>query len=129
MRHIHSSGRHLLSLINEILDLAKVEAGQMELRAATFDLAAVVAGALATMEPLAGAAGVELASTCPDPPPLEADEDKVRQVLLNLLSNAVKFTPAGGRVTVEAARESGWIVLCVQDTGIGIGADDQDRIF
>jgi signal transduction histidine kinase/ActR/RegA family two-component response regulator/HAMP domain-containing protein len=129
MRHIHSSGQHLLTLINETLDLAKVESGQMELRIATFDVSAVVGDVLATMEPLAASAGVELVSDCPAPLVMEADEDKVRQVLLNLVSNAIQFTPEGGRVTVEAAPEAEWIGICVADTGVGIAEEDHERIF
>jgi signal transduction histidine kinase/DNA-binding response OmpR family regulator/HAMP domain-containing protein len=129
LRHIHNNGKHLLSLINDILDLAKVEAGQTELHIATLDLAGVVAGVLSTIEPLAAKSGIELASHCTGPLLLAADEHKVRQMLLNLVSNAIKFTPAGGRVAVEAMREEGRVVLSVSDTGIGIAPDDQEHIF
>jgi signal transduction histidine kinase/DNA-binding response OmpR family regulator/HAMP domain-containing protein len=129
LRHIHNNGKHLLSLINDILDLAKVEAGQTKLRVTTLDVAGVVAGVLSTVEPLAAKSAIELVSACPAPLLLAADEHKLRQMLLNLVSNAIKFTPAGGRVTVAAAREAGRVVLSVADTGIGIAADDQEHIF
>jgi signal transduction histidine kinase/HAMP domain-containing protein len=129
IRHIHRSGMQLLGLINDVLDLAKVEAGQMELRIETVDLAETVSAALSTMEPLAGQDGVELVADCSGPLPVEADGDKVQQMLLNLLSNAIKFTPRGGRVTVEARRQPDRVVICVADTGIGIAPEDHDRIF
>jgi signal transduction histidine kinase/ActR/RegA family two-component response regulator len=129
VRHINNSGKHLLNLINDILDLAKVEAGQMVMRPAPIDLAAVISSVRSTMEPLATKNGIELLADCPELLPLEADEDKVRQILLNLLSNAVKFTLEGGRVTVKAWREAGRLLVCVADTGIGIAKGDQERIF
>ncbi len=129
VRHIHRSGQRLLGLINDILDLAKVEAGQMELRVETIDLAVTVSSALATMEPLADQDGVELVADCGGSLELEADEDKVQQMLLNLLSNAIRFTPRGGRVTVKAGRMSGRLVVSVAYTGIGIPKEEQERIF
>jgi signal transduction histidine kinase/CheY-like chemotaxis protein/HAMP domain-containing protein len=129
LRHIHNGGKHLLNLINDMLDLSKVEAGQMELRETIFDLAVSVSYALATMSPLADKGGIELRSSCPETLPIRADEEKVGQVLLNLLANAVKFTPEGGRVTVEVREEPDRLVICVADTGIGIAKEDHERIF
>ncbi len=129
IRHIHNSGRHLLSLINDILDLSKVDAGRMELRTRRFDVAATVTAAVSTVEPLAAKNGLELSAECPSALVVHADEDKVRQILLNLLSNAIKFTPEGGHVVVLAWHEAGRVLLCVADSGIGIAPEDQERIF
>jgi signal transduction histidine kinase len=129
LRNIHRSGLRLLALINDILDLAKVEAGQMRLRVATIDLADTIAAALATMGPLADQDGVELVADCPAPLVLRADDDKVQQMLFNLLSNAIRFTPRGGRVTVQARQDGEHVLICVADTGVGIAKEDQERIF
>jgi signal transduction histidine kinase/ActR/RegA family two-component response regulator/HAMP domain-containing protein len=129
LRHIHNGGKHLLNLINDMLDLSKVEAGQMELRETIFDLAVSVSYALATMSPLADKGGIALKSSCPPALLVRADEEKVGQVLLNLLANAIKFTPEGGRVTVEVRQEPDRLVICVADTGIGIAKEDHERIF
>jgi signal transduction histidine kinase/ActR/RegA family two-component response regulator/HAMP domain-containing protein len=129
LRHIHNGGKHLLNLINDMLDLSKVEAGQMELRETIFDLAVSVSYAQATMSPLADKGGIELRSSCPAALLIRADEEKLGQVLLNLLANAIKFTPEGGRVTVEVRQELDRLVICVADTGIGIAKEDHERIF
>jgi signal transduction histidine kinase len=129
LRNIHQSGLRLLALINDLLDVAKVEAGQMELRLTTIDLPATIAAALSTMEPLADQDGVDLVADVPGPLALEADDDKVQQMLFNLLANAIRFTPRGGRVTVRAWPDGERVVICVEDTGIGIAKDDQERIF
>ena len=130
LEDVLSSGRHLLSLINDILDLSKIEAGRMEL-----DLGPVrpAAGARQRPHPRQGArraprhrgdagGGAGVGS-------LVGDERKFKQVLLNLLSNAVKFTPEGGRVVVRAERAEGTVEISVSDTGIGIAAEDQEAIF
>jgi signal transduction histidine kinase len=129
LRNIHRSGLGLLALINDILDLSKVEAGQMRLHVATIDLADTIAAALATMGPLADQDGVELVADGPPSLVLSADDDKVQQMLFNLLSNAIRYTPRGGRVTVRAWEKCEQVLLCVADTGIGIAPEDQDRIF
>jgi signal transduction histidine kinase len=127
---IHDSGRHLLSLINDILDLSKIEAGRMELEVAPFDLPAAVENALTLVRERASRHGIELRSAVADDVgDVVADERKVKQVLVNLLSNAVKFTPEGGRVEVRAARVGDALEVAVCDTGIGIAADDQEIIF
>lgn len=129
LHNIHSSGKHLLNLLNEILDLSKVEAGQMEVRETVFDLGRTIASTLATMSPVADKGGVSVHSRCPDRLLIRADEEKVGQMLLNLVSNAIKFTPPGGRVSVEVEATPERLDICVADTGIGIAKEDQERIF
>ena len=128
--NILSSGRHLLTLINDILDLSKVEAGRMELYPEAFAVAEVIRGVLHTIQPLAArkAIGVEEAIE-PGLPIVVADLGKVKQILYNLLSNAVKFTPEQGRIGVRAARRHEEVWFAVWDTGIGITPEDQGRIF
>jgi signal transduction histidine kinase len=130
LKDIHSSGRHLLQLINDILDLAKVEAGRMELEAATFDLPSAIANAMTLIRERAQRHGIALALDA-DPAlgEMVADERKFKQILLNLLSNAVKFTPDGGRIEVKAHRDADNVVVAVHDTGIGIAPEDQEAVF
>jgi CheY-like chemotaxis protein len=127
--HIHNSGKHLLGLINEVLDLAKIEAGQVELNQAPFDLAGTIAAAIETVEPLAQQKGIAIGRETDWAGTVFADEAKVRQILLNLLSNAIKFTPASGRVTVGSRSENSMLFLSVSDSGPGIPLEDQRRIF
>jgi signal transduction histidine kinase len=130
LQDVLSSGRHLLSLINDILDLSKVEAGRMELELATFDLPAAIDNALTLVRERATTHGIHVAQTVgKDVGAVHADERKVKQILLNLLSNAVKFTPEGGRVEVRAEAVNGSIEVAVSDTGIGIAPEDQEAIF
>jgi signal transduction histidine kinase len=127
---ILSSGRHLLSLINDILDLSKVEAGRMELQLGRFDLPSALDGALTLVRERATRHGITLdLAVDPRLDDVVGDERKVRQVVLNLLSNAVKFTGEGGRVGVAAVRRDGEVEVSVSDTGIGIAAEDQPAIF
>jgi len=127
---IASSGRHLLGLVNEILDLSKVEAGRMELEPSEFDLADTIRGALGFVRERAATHAIALAADVPsDLGTVVADERKVRQVLLNLLSNAVKFTPDGGTIAVRATRTAAAVQVSVQDTGIGIAPADQATVF
>jgi signal transduction histidine kinase len=127
---IHSSGNHLLSLINDVLDLSKVEAGQIELEVAPFSLREAVERGVVMVRERASKNGVALAADIePEVQVISGDERRIRQILFNLLSNAVKFTPAGGRVDVSAARVDGEIQLAVADTGPGIAPEDLDRIF
>lgn len=124
------SGRHLLQLINDVLDLAKVEAGKMEVRWETFPLAEVVQAACASLAPLADKKSIRLqADVTGVSRPVVLDRKKTRQVLLNLISNAIKFTPDGGVVTVVAEVDAGRTVVQVRDTGIGIRGEDFDRLF
>ena len=127
-RSIQSSGRHLLDLINDVLDFSKLDAGRLELHDETIDLHETIDGALRMMAGEASRAGVALRPALADPPPLlRADARRVRQVVLNLLSNAVKFTPRGGEVRVTASRRGGELVIVIADTGIGIAAQDIPR--
>jgi signal transduction histidine kinase len=130
LRDIHVSGQHLLSLINDILDLAKIEAGRMELAGADFDLPAAIENALTLVRERASRRGIALERVV-DPAlgMIHADERKVKQVLLNLLSNALKFTPEGGRVDVEAGRAGGAALISVRDTGVGIAPEDHAAVF
>ena len=120
---ILSSGRHLLSLINEILDLSKVEAGRMELELATFDLPLAIDNARTFVRERATKHGINLDVTVDERlGDFVGDERKIKQVLLNLLSNAVKFTPEGGRIGINARQADGSVEISVSDTGIGIVA-------
>jgi signal transduction histidine kinase len=130
LQDILSSGRHLLSLINDILDLSKIEAGRMELELGPFELPVALDNALTLVRERASRHGISLrVSADPEIVEIVADERKVKQVLVNLLSNAVKFTPEGGQVTVSLIRANGAVEIAVSDTGIGIAAEDQDAIF
>ena len=130
LKDIHSSGKHLLALINDVLDLSKVEAGRMELELSTFDLPATLGGAMTLIRERAQqhAIGLEL-DVDPALGAVTADERKVKQIVVNLLSNAVKFTPDGGKVAVSARRNSDHILVAVRDTGIGIRPEDQEAVF
>ena len=127
---ILSSGNHLLSLINDVLDLSKVEAGQVELEVATFSLReALERGVVMVREP-AVKKGVRLSlELAPDVDLVDGDERRLRQVVYNLLSNAVKFTPGGGSIDVASSRVNGEVQVSVTDTGPGIAPEDQERIF
>jgi signal transduction histidine kinase len=130
VRDIAGSGRHLLDLVNEILDLSKVEAGRMELEPSEFALADTIHAALAFVRERAAAHHIGVAADLPaDIGTLVADERKVRQVLLNLLSNAVKFTPDGGTIAVRARRGDAEVEVAVRDNGIGIAPEDQPKVF
>ena len=125
-----SSGQHLLNLINDILDLAKVEAGRMELQPSTFELPELLENAASMVRERATRQGIGLIVATDDSVGgMEGDERKVKQILFNLLSNAVKFTPNGGKVTLATRATEEQVVIAVHDTGIGIGADDLDKIF
>jgi GAF domain-containing protein/anti-sigma regulatory factor (Ser/Thr protein kinase) len=127
---ILTSGRHLLSLINEILDLSKVEAGRMELELATFDLPLAIDNARTFVRERATKHGITLDVMVDDRlGEIVGDERKIKQILLNLLSNAVKFTPEGGRIGINARQADGSVEVSVSDTGIGIAPEDQARIF
>jgi len=130
LRDIFSSGRHLLSLINDILDLSKIEAGRMELELGKFDLPAAMDNALTLVKGRAAnhtiALHLDVDRRLGE---FVADERKLKEILVNLLSNAVKFTPEGGRVEVRAAPANGGVEIAVTDTGIGIAAEDQELIF
>jgi signal transduction histidine kinase len=128
---IERSGHHLLQIISEILDLAKIETGKFVLHEGEFDLATIVSETIELMRPLAEARGVSVAVA---PPPagtrLRGDDLRVKQILLNLLSNAAKFTAAGGSIAVTLTRERGaGVAVAVADTGVGIPAADLERVL
>jgi signal transduction histidine kinase/CheY-like chemotaxis protein len=129
LAQVHASGKHLLGLINDILDLAKVEAGQMELRLQDVGVEPVIAQALELVEPLAAEKHLTIRSEASSAGVVLADAGKLKQMLLNLISNAIKFTPERGTVTITARRLPGAIEIAVADTGIGISEADQSKIF
>ncbi|HEY8176773.1 MAG TPA: GAF domain-containing protein, partial [Gemmatimonadaceae bacterium] len=127
---ILESGRHLLSLINDILDLSKIEAGRMELEPSEFDLPTAIENTLILIRERAQRRGIALGRTVDERlGTVRADERKVKQVLLNLLSNALKFTPEGGRIDVVADLHDGVTEISVTDTGVGIAPEDQEAVF
>jgi len=130
LQDVLSSGRHLLSLINDILDLSKIEAGRMELDLAAFNLPLALDNALTLVRERATRHGIRLElAVGAGVGELVGDERKIKQILLNLLSNAVKFTPEGGHVGVRAERANGGVEVSVSDSGIGIAPEDQEAIF
>ena len=130
LRDIWNSGRHLLELLNEILDLSKVEAGQMVLEPTTFHISSALDYTLAMVRERAAAHAITISvDVADDVGEIVADELRFKQVVLNLLSNAVKFTPDGGSAAVRAYREGAEVVVTVTDTGIGVAAEDQEKIF
>jgi len=130
LKDIYASGTHLLSLINDILDLSKIEAGRMELELTDFDLPNAIENALMLVRERAGRRSIALHTSIDHRlGQIQADERKVRQVVLNLLSNAIKFTPEGGRIDVGAVPRDGFVEISVSDTGIGIAPEDQEKVF
>jgi signal transduction histidine kinase len=127
---IISSGHHLLSLINDVLDLSKVEAGQVELEVRPFSLREALERGVVMVRELATGDGVRVALDAdPEVNVVDGDERRIKQVIFNLLSNAVKFTPSGGEVDVSATRVNGEVRVSVADTGPGIAPEDRERIF
>lgn len=130
VRNIKTSGEQLLSLVNDILDLAKIEAGKMQVRLADFSVYDVCEGMLNMFRPLAEKKNIDLRGQFePGVPVLRQDVVKVQQILSNLLSNAVKFTPEGGRVLLKAVPDLNYVVLTVADTGVGIAPEEQEHVF
>jgi signal transduction histidine kinase len=130
LERVLRAGRHLLSLINDILDLSKIEAGRMEPDLAHFHVPSAIDDALLLMRERAGQRGLALGRHVDERlGEIRADSRKVKQVLLNLLSNAVKFTPEGGRIDVRAALADGAVEISVTDTGVGIEPEDQEAVF
>ncbi len=126
---IHSAGRHLLSLINDVLDISKIEAGKMDLFVEAFDIAQMVSDVVSTIQPLVAKNANRLEVVCPTGiGAMDADLTKVRQTLFNLLSNASKFTHEG-TITLSARRDGAWIEFAVSDTGIGMTPQELDRLF
>jgi GAF domain-containing protein len=130
LKDIYASGTHLLSLINDILDLSKIEAGRMELELSDFHLPTALDNALMLVRERAGRRSITLQTSIDEQlGEIRADERKIRQVVLNLLSNAIKFTPEGGRIEVTAVPKDGSVEISVSDTGVGIAPEDQEAVF
>ncbi|MEO6447145.1 MAG: HAMP domain-containing sensor histidine kinase [Gemmatimonadaceae bacterium] len=130
LTRVQRSQQHLLSLINDVLNFAKLEAGRVEYVLSDVSLADAVHAAVTMLHPQVNAKGLECTSAIDPDVRLRADSDKLDQILVNLLSNAVKFTDAPGRITVSAECDGAkWVLLRVTDTGIGIPRDKQDDIF
>jgi two-component system, NtrC family, sensor kinase len=130
LKDIYASGTHLLSLINDILDLSKIEAGRMELELTDFHLPTALDNALTLVRERAARRSIALHTSIANRlGEIRADERKIRQVVLNLLSNAIKFTPEGGRIEVAAVPRDGFVEVSVSDTGVGIAPADQEAVF
>ena len=129
LTHIQRDATHLLELINDVLDLSKIEAGRLELRLEKFAMAVAAAEVLTGIRPLAATKGISLDSDLDTQLVLQADRLRFKEILYNLLSNAIKFTPSGGKVWIESSVSDGSVCILVGDTGIGIAADDQQPIF
>jgi PAS domain S-box-containing protein len=129
VNHIHKDSQHLLELINDILDLSKIESGRLSLRPEAFDLAVVVKESVATVRGLADAKQHRIETFVTIRRALVADRLRVKQILVNLLSNAVKFTPDKGRIVVEATAHAGKVSVSVSDSGIGIPSSEHASIF
>jgi len=130
LKDIHESGKHLLSLINDILDLSKIEAGRMDLELSSFDLPTALSNAMTLVRERAQRHGIALSLEVDKRlGSFQADERKLKQIVVNLLSNAVKFTPDGGKVDVSAKRFDGKVEIAVKDTGIGIAPEDHAAVF
>ncbi len=129
LRRVTRAGRHLLTLINDVLDLSKVEAGKLELMVEPINIVPLLQEAVGTLEAQAASQLSNIILDYTDPlAPVLADSMRVKQIVLNLLSNAVKFTRQG-RITITANRQGGMVRICVADTGIGIRADQMDKLF
>ena len=130
LRNIHSSGQHLLGLINDILDLAKIEAGKMELKAEEMPVAEALQEVTSILEPMARQQGLQLTMIgLSDVGAIKADRSKFKQVLYNLLSNAVKFTPPPGQITLTVKDSPEHLMVSVHDTGIGMKEEDLPKLF
>ncbi len=129
IQHIHKDSLHLLELINDVLDISKIEADRLELRPEAFDFTALIAESLASVRSLAEAKSHILESASNVPRAVEADRLRIKQVLVNLLSNAIKFTPEGGRIGVDARVHESAVVVSITDTGIGIPQEEHESIF
>ena len=128
--NIQSSGQRLLNLINDILDLAKIEAGKMQVRLEEFHLSVVAEAVIVPIRPMAERKNIDLrVQIDPDLPTLRQDPSKVQQILQNLISNAIKFTPEGGRVVIKADADPRFVIVTVTDSGIGIAPDEQELVF
>ncbi len=129
VEHIRSGGEHLLTLINDVLDLAKVEAGRLELAIESVELGHAIAASVAGLRPLADRKGQPVTVSVDGSIMVDADPGRLRQILYNLLSNAIKYSPDGGAIDVTGSRADGRIRIAVRDEGVGIAAADQQRVF
>ena len=129
IRHIHKDSQHLLALINDVLDLSKIESGRLELQQGFFPLIDALEEAISSVRPRAEIKSIQIQSIAPKALDIYADRLRFKQILYNLLSNAVKFTPDGGRVWVEVAKHSGFINVSVADTGVGIPLKEHESVF
>jgi two-component system, LuxR family, sensor kinase FixL len=129
LQRIQANQRHLLTLINDVLHYAKIEAGQVALHMEELPVTSTVAEVVSLLEPQIAAAGLTYVQACEPALGVWADPDKIRQVLLNLLVNAIKFTPAGGRIEISAERAGEWAQIRVRDNGLGIPAEMTQKIF
>jgi PAS domain S-box-containing protein len=129
MNHIHTDSLHLLELINDILDISKIESGRIQLRRETFDLTRALEEILSSVRPQAAAKSIAVETSVSIPTAIFADRLRVKQVLFNLLSNALKFTPAGGKIRIEGALMDSFLQISVSDTGIGIPKEQHQAVF
>lgn len=129
VRHIHKDSQHLLALINDVLDLSKIESGRLELQPELFALAEALDETVSSLRPRAEAKSIHIETNVPRPVDIYADRLRFKQILYNLLSNAVKFTPEGGRVWIEVTDRGAFVEVMVSDTGIGIPLSEQEAVF
>jgi PAS domain S-box-containing protein len=129
VQHIHKDALHLLELINDVLDISKIEADRLELRPEPFDFTALIGESLASVRSLADGKSQRLESSSDIPTAVEADRLRIKQVLVNLLSNAIKFTPEGGRIVLDARVQEASVLVSVTDNGIGVPAEEHNSIF
>lgn len=127
--NIHNDAQHLLALINEILDLSKIEAGRLELKRERIDPSAVIEEVVFSMRPRAEAKSIYIEKNIEAPPTLIADPLRFKQILLNLLSNSIKFTPEGGQIHIEVKMNVEAVTISVTDTGIGIPKEEHSAVF
>jgi signal transduction histidine kinase len=128
LEHIHKDSLHLLALINDILDISKIESGRVQLRRSTFEIAGALEETLASLLPQAQAKSITLETKLPELS-VFADRLRMKQILFNLLSNALKFTPECSRIQVDAAPRNGFLEISVEDTGIGIPKEQHEAVF
>jgi PAS domain S-box-containing protein len=127
--HIHADSQHLLALINDILDISKIESGRLELRREAFDIAGVLEETLSSIRPQAAMKSIAIETAMAVPEAVFADRLRVKQILFNLLSNAVKFTPEGGIIQVEGGIHGDFLEMSVRDTGVGISKEQHEAVF
>lgn len=129
MGHIHKGSLHLLELINDVLDLSKIESGRLELRREVFDVEAALEETISSLRPQAQAKNIAIETSSTVRVPIFADRLRLKQILFNLLSNAIKFTSDGGMIRIEASLAGSVVSISVADTGIGIPTEQHETIF